>query len=86
MDVEARALPGSPSLRVVRLSLAAGEALPGHPAPGDGFILCLRGRVRLRSNGRVHQLGADERRGLLCGDAYALEAGEEPATVLLVFS
>lgn len=74
-----------PAARVVRLVLAAGEELGSRPAPADGLVVCLRGRIALRRNGRTFSLGPEDGLSLTHGDAHAIRA-VEPSALLLVLA
>jgi quercetin dioxygenase-like cupin family protein len=81
--MDGQVLASWPGARVVRLTLAAGEGLPVHAAPADGLVLCLRGRVHLRRNGRSRDLGPEEGLPLVRGDAHSIHA-VEPSVLLLI--
>jgi quercetin dioxygenase-like cupin family protein len=44
-------------LRQTVVALAAGQIMAEHKSPGDASVLCLRGRVQLRSAGNHTELG-----------------------------
>ena len=44
-------------LRQTVVALAAGRVLGEHKSPGDASVLCLRGRVRLRTSESQAELG-----------------------------
>lgn len=69
-------------LEVVQVVLAAGKSMPEHHVPGEITLLCLAGRIVLRTPGAELQVGPGDFVHLGRGEPHALTALED-ATVLL---
>lgn len=56
IDEKSIALIKSEDLELMRIVLPAGKSMPSHRVPGEITILCIEGRLDVRSDGNSHVL------------------------------
>ncbi len=71
-------------LEVVQVVLAAGKTMPEHHVPGEITLLCLVGRIVLRTPNVELQLGPGDFIHLSRGERHALTALEDATALLTI--
>lgn len=71
-------------LEVVQIVLAAGKTMPEHHVPGEITLLCLAGRIVLRTPSAESQLGPGDFIHLRRGEPHALTALEDATALLTI--
>lgn len=71
-------------LEVVQVVLAAGKTMPEHHVPGEITLLCLVGRIVLRTPNAELQLGPGDFIHLCRGEPHALTALEDASALLTI--
>lgn len=69
-------------LEIVRLVLGAGKQLREHSAPGEITVLCIEGRIALRTPEASHMLEAGDFILLRRAEPHALEALVDSSALL----
>ncbi len=82
VDLPKGTLASGGNLKVVRLTIPAGERVAEHKAGGDISVLCLAGHVDFKVGDKVHHLEANQMVCLSAGTLHAVEAVKD--AVLLV--
>jgi quercetin dioxygenase-like cupin family protein len=80
----AKTLVKHDDLRIVLIGLAAGARIPDHQTEGRISIHTIRGHVRVRSAGELHDLPAGTLVALDRGLPHDVEAIEESAILLTI--
>jgi quercetin dioxygenase-like cupin family protein len=71
-------------LEVVQIVLAAGKTMPEHHVPGEITLLCLVGKIVLRTPSAELQLGPGDFVHLSRGEPHALTALEDARVLLTI--
>ncbi|MFN3194059.1 MAG: cupin domain-containing protein [Aureliella sp.] len=74
----------TPTLRVMRIELPAGEELKEHKAPGDITVHCIAGKVNFTVHGSTQELSAGSLLYLAAEELHAVEAIEPSALLVTV--
>jgi quercetin dioxygenase-like cupin family protein len=83
-EPKAQALFKSADLEVIRMALAAGEALPPHRVAGEITVHCLRGTLQLGVDGRPCMLRAGEMSYLNGGALHDVRALEDCVALVTI--
>ncbi len=72
-------------LKVVKLVVFSGEAIPAHKASGPITVQCLEGRVQFTAHGRTQELNADKFLYLSAGEPHSLKGIEDSSLLMTIW-
>jgi len=83
-DARTTAILKSEQLELVRIVLLKGGSMPEHQVQGEITVLCLEGRLALRTPAGTCTLGPSDLIHLRRGEPHALSAEEDASALLTI--
>ena len=83
-DARTTAILKAEQLELVRIVLPKGRSMPEHHVQGEITVMCLEGRIALRTPAGTSMLGPSDLIHLRRGEPHALTAEEDASALLTI--